>query len=99
MGSRKGSAKAKKHAEFKASLSGASFGDLFDAESRRREQGAREREAALRYKACGRKNRYNSRLEAEAAIAACEDYGTRGLHCYKCAYCKGWHLTSHSYDN
>ena len=33
------------------------------------------------------------------AIAACEDYGTRGLRCYKCEYCKGWHLTSHSYEN
>ena len=99
MGSRKGSAKAKRQAEFQAQLAGASDGDLFAAESRRREQGAREREAALRYIACERKNRYHSRLEAEAAIAACEDYGTRGLHCYKCEYCKGWHLTSHSYDN
>ena len=94
MASHKKSAQAKQKALFEAQLGASDFGDLFDAEERRREQGNLEREAALRYKACERKNRYPSRAEAEAAISACEDYGTRGLHCYKCEYCKGWHLTS-----
>ena len=25
----------------------------------------------------------------------CENRGRRGLACYKCEYCGGWHLTSH----
>ena len=99
MASRKKSAQAKQKTLFEAQLGTSDFSDLFAAEERRREQGNLEREAALRYKACERKNRYVSRAEAEAAISACEDYGTRGLHCYKCEYCKGWHLTSKSNRN
>ena len=94
MASHKRSAKAKQQALFEAQLGMQDFSDLFAAEERRREQGNQERAAALRYKACERKNRYASRAEAEAAISACENYGARGLHCYKCEYCKGWHLTS-----
>ena len=33
--------------------------------------------------------------EAEAVMADCENRGRRGLACYKCEYCGGWHLTSH----
>ena len=33
--------------------------------------------------------------EAEAVMADCENRGRRGLACYKCDYCGGWHLTSH----
>lgn len=35
------------------------------------------------------------RAEAEAVMADCESRGRRGLACYKCEYCGGWHLTSH----
>ena len=28
-------------------------------------------------------------------MAGCESRGRRGLACYKCEYCGGWHLTSH----
>ena len=31
----------------------------------------------------------------EAVMADCENRGRRGLACYKCEYCGGWHLTSH----
>ena len=96
MASHKRSAKAKQKAQFEASLGEVDYSQLFAAEDRRREQDQQKHEAALRYKACERKNRYATRLEAEAAISACEDYGTRGLHCYQCPYCKGWHLTSKS---
>ena len=80
MGSRKGSAKAKQIARFKAGLGG--MDDLF------------AKEEALRRKACESKNRYASRMEAEDAIRSCEEYGRRGLRCYKCPHCNGWHLTS-----
>ncbi|MBS5233961.1 MAG: D-aminoacyl-tRNA deacylase [Collinsella sp.] len=37
----------------------------------------------------------DTRAEAEAVMADCENRGRRGLACYKCEYCGGWHLTSH----
>lgn len=95
MGSRKGSAKAKRVAEFKAQLGG--MDDVFAKENQRNTKRAQEKEAALRRKACESKNRYSCRSDAEAAIVACADYGTTGLHCYKCSYCNGWHLTSKTY--
>ena len=63
------------------------------AEHERDELDAR-REAADRSRSCERKNRYASRLDAEEAIRRCADHGRRGLHCYRCSYCGGWHLTS-----
>lgn len=101
MGSRKQSAKARQVAAFKSQLGGdggaGGFGmdDLFAREDARRERAAEERDEALRWKACESKNRYVSRAEAEAAIFSCEEHGRRGLTCYKCSYCNGWHLTSH----
>lgn len=99
MGSRKPSARAKKVAAFKASFVDAdgfpaSMSDPFALEDRKRAEREREREEALRNKACEAKNRYGTRAEAEEAIASCAAYGTRGLHCYRCPYCDGWHLTS-----
>ena len=92
MGSRKRSAWAKQTAEFKASLGG--MDTLFEEEGRRRTERAAAREAALREKACSSKNRYACKGDAEAAIRSCAEYGTTGLHCYRCEYCNGWHLTS-----
>lgn len=93
MGSRKRSAQQKRIAQFKAELGG--LDDLYGRE-RKRDEGLEERrEAARRMKACERKNRYNTRADAEEAIALCEQYGTTGLHYYRCEYCHGWHLTSH----
>ena len=37
----------------------------------------------------------DTRAEAEAVMTDCENRGRRGLACYKCEYCGGWHLTSH----
>ena len=68
--------------------------DLFEAEGERVERAAEEHDAAVRRKACESKNRYASRSDAEEAIASCAAHGTRGLHCYRCPYCNGWHLTS-----
>ncbi len=95
MGSRKGSAKAKRREEFMASLGG--MDDVFAQESKRRQENSRKREAALRNKACESKNRYSSKTEAQLAIKSCEDHGTTGLRCYRCEYCNGWHLTSKKY--
>ena len=92
MGSKKGSARAKQTAAFKSQLGG--MDDLFAREEHHIQEAAGRREAALRNKACESKNRYSSRSEAEAAIAWCEEQGRRGLHCYRCEYCNGWHLTS-----
>lgn len=97
MGSRKRSAKEKQIAEFKQQLSADSMDDAFEREERHREKRAQEKEAALRYKACESKNRYSCKSEAEAAIAACAEHGTTGLHCYRCPHCNGWHLTSKDY--
>ena len=92
MGSKKRSAWAKQKAEFNASLGG--MDDAFAHEDARRKQRSADKEAALRRKACESKNRYCSKSEAEAAIAACAEWGTTGLHTYRCPYCDGWHLTS-----
>ena len=67
----------------------------FAREDERRDALDAERDEAWRYKSCERKNRYDTRAEAEAVMADCENRGRRGLACYKCEYCGGWHLTSH----
>lgn len=69
MGSKKRSAWQKQKAEFAASLGG--MDDLFASENARSQRHDEERAAALRHKACERKNRYASRYEAEprAAVA------------------------------
>lgn len=92
MASRKPSAKAKKLSEFRSQLGG--MDDVFAQEQRRLEDLADNKEAALRYKACESKNRYASRSEAEEMIRTLSAYGKKGLRCYRCQYCNGWHLTS-----
>ena len=77
MGSKKRSAWQKQKAEFAASLGG--MDDLFASENARSQRHDEERAAALRHKACERKNRYAS---------------PPPLHVYHCPYCNGWHLTS-----
>ena len=74
---------------------GGDMSDLFAREDERRDALNAERNEAWRYKSCERKNRYDTRAEAEAVMADCENRGRRGLACYKCEYCGGWHLTSH----
>ena len=93
MGSRKRSAQQRKIAQFKAELGG--LDDLYGRERRRSEGAEERREAARRHRACERKNRYAPRADALEAIALCAEHGTSGLQCYRCAYCHGWHLTSH----
>ncbi len=93
MASHKRSAQKRQRASFESSFG--QMDGVFRKEEQRRETEDAQREAALRSKACTSKNRYATRAEAMGAIAACEEYGTRGLHCYRCSYCKGWHLTSH----
>ena len=92
MASRKPSAQAKRVSKFKSELGG--LDDLFASEERRADDLTAKKEAALRDKACESKNRYPSRYEAEQAIASCAAHGKKGLHTYRCPYCKGWHLTS-----
>lgn len=98
MASRKPAARAKQQAAFKAQagLFGADAADdIFAREERRRDELAAHREEARYEKACASKNRYATKGEAEAALLACAEHGRRGLHIYRCPYCKGWHLTSH----
>ena len=92
MTSRKPSAKAKQLKRFKSQL-----GDLnhaFASETHRSEKLSKKRESALRHRSCESKNRYGTKADAMQAIKRCADYGTTGLHCYRCTYCNGWHLTS-----
>ena len=85
MGSKKRAAWSKAKSEFLGAATGGDMSGALDA----------ERDEAWRYKSCERKNRYDTRAEAEAVMADCENRGRRGLACYKCEYCGGWHLTSH----
>ncbi len=93
MGSRKRSARAKERTEFFEGLGG--MDDIFAKEDERVRQQKEKQEEAQRYKACLSKQRYNTRAEAEATAKLCAEHGTRGLEVYRCAYCGGWHLTSH----
>lgn len=93
MASHKRSALRKQRSSFEAEFG--DMNDLFNQEECRRETLDQERAAAKRRKACSSKNRYATRAEALDAIASCADYGRTGLHCYRCSYCNGWHLTSH----
>lgn len=97
MASRKPSANAKRVQRFKSQLGG--LDDLFVSEEGRIEQLAQDKQAARREKTCSSKNRYASRSEAQSAIDACAEHGTRGLSSYKCPYCNGWHLTSHPWEH
>ncbi len=92
MGSQKRSARMARRAAFEQGL-GDELGGVFEREDERRARQAEQREEALRYKACVRKKRYASEAEAKLAIRDCERHGSRDLHCYRCPYCNGWHLT------
>lgn len=95
MGSKKWSARERQRAAFEAGLSqgSQSLDDAFASAAAQRQRMAADHEAHLRHKACERKKRYASRVEAEAAIRDCRRHGSRDLHCYQCPYCNGWHLT------
>lgn len=92
MGSQKRSARKARRSAFERNL-GDELGDVFAREDARRAQQQKQREETLRYKACERKKRYASEAEAKDAIRSCERHGSRDLHCYRCPYCSGWHLT------
>lgn len=92
MGSRKKSARMTQRRSFEQGL-GDELGGVFAREDARRAQQEEQRSQALRYKACERKKRYVSEADAKDAIRSCERHGSRGLHCYRCPYCGGWHLT------
>jgi hypothetical protein len=96
MASHKRSALKRQRDAFEAELGG--MDDVFAQEERRRNTMDQELEEARRNKTCQSKNRYATRGEAEDAIAACAAYGTTGLYSYRCSYCKGWHLTSHPWQ-
>lgn len=93
MTSRKPSARAKRAAAFKADLFDA--GNIFERERQHLNELDARRDQAFREKSCASKRRYSCKSDALEAIARCEDHGRRGLSCYKCSYCGGWHLTSH----
>ena len=92
MGSQKRSARKARRSACERGL-GDELGDVFAREDARRAQQRKQREEALRYKACERKKRYASEAEAKDAIRSCERHGSRDLRCYRCPYCNGWHLT------
>lgn len=94
MASKKRAAWAQQKREFNQHLGGMDMDGIFAQEHERKHKQSQAKEAALRKKACESKNRYSSKSEAEAAIQSCAEWGTTGLHCYRCPYCNGWHLTS-----
>lgn len=96
MSSRKPAARARQVAAFKAGTD--DLGDAFERERERSSELERQRDEALYDKACASKKRYATKADAIWAIGRCEAHGTRGLTCYRCPYCKGWHLTSHHHD-
>ena len=99
MASKKRASWSKQKEEFRQQLSNndpffsRGLDDAFSHEKTRMSKAAEKKDAARRDKACTSKNRYSTRAEAREAIAACADYGTKGLREYKCPYCGGWHLT------
>lgn len=95
MGSKKRSARQRQVAQFKEEMAGRDLGDAFERARRQEAERAERHDEALRNKACASKNRYATRDDALEAIARCEEHGQRGLSCYRCSYCHGWHLTSH----
>ena len=92
MASRKRSARQRRLAEFRAELGG--LDDAYARAERRDGELAERREAVRRERGCESKARYATHGEAEEAIAACAAHGRRGLRCYRCEFCGGWHLTS-----
>ena len=93
MSSKKRARWAQQKAEFAAGL-GDGLDGVFAGEGARVSRNEQQHDEALRRKACTSKKRYRSKVEAEAAIFACAEHGTTGLHCYECPHCGGWHLTS-----
>ena len=93
MTSRKPSARARQRDDFLNSTGG--LDDLFAAGRRRLDELDARREEARIERACSSKARYDTKADALEAIAACAEHGRRGLSCYRCPHCGGWHLTSH----
>lgn len=93
MPSKKRNARQRQQEAFEAQLGG--LDDVFARAERESAAAEVRREAAYRTKSCSSKNRYDTRQDARAAIASCEAHGRRGLSCYRCEFCGGWHLTSH----
>ena len=72
MGSKKRAAWSKAKSEFLGAATGGDMSNLFAREDERRDALDAERDEAWRYKSCERKNRYDTRAEAEAVMADCE---------------------------
>ena len=68
MGSKKRAAWSKAKNEFLGAATGGDMSDLFAREDERRDALDAERDEAWRYKSCERKNRYDTRAEAEAEV-------------------------------
>ena len=98
MGSKKRQARERQVAAFREQMGSLDLGDAFERERVRDRDLEERKQAARRERGCERKQRYASRSEALDAIAACEAHGTHGLSLYRCSYCNGWHLTSHSWE-
>jgi hypothetical protein len=92
MGSRKRSAMRRQMEEFRSQLGG--MDDAFERAQASHVNLDDRRDAARRARGCERKQRYQTRWDAQEAIALCAEHGRSGLRCYRCEYCGGWHLTS-----
>lgn len=98
MTSRKRSARERKIAAFEAQLTD-DLDDVYARAEAERSAANERRESAFRQKSCESKKRYDTRTEAEEAIALCAEHGRHGLSCYRCEFCGGWHLTSHPWKD
>ena len=94
MGSKKRAAWSKAKSEFLSTATGGDMSDLFAREDERRDALDAERDEAWRYKSCERKT-VTTRAPRPSRYGRLRNRGRRGLACYKCEYCGGWHLTSH----
>ncbi|MFR7750189.1 MAG: hypothetical protein ACLU1W_05360 [Collinsella sp.] len=77
MGSKKRAAWSKAKSEFLGAATGGDMGDLFAREDERRDALDAKRDEAWRYKSCERKNRYDTRAEAEAVMADAKSWASR----------------------
>lgn len=98
MTSRKPSARRRQALKFRGQWDDG-LGDAFAHAEAEESANDERREAAFRQKSCESKKRYDTREDAEEAIELCAVHGRRGLSCYRCEFCGGWHLTSHPWKD
>ena len=94
MGSKKRAAWSKAKSEFLGAATGGDMSDLFAREDERRDALDAERDEPGATSRASAKT-VTTRAPRPRQLWPTAKRGRRGLACYKCEYCGGWHLTSH----